>query len=61
MKLDDLDLIGLLAFLFIVTIAIVCVVVAHETKRNRRELPSPHQDSRSWSINYMTDFKRWTR
>lgn len=37
MKYDDLDLIGLVACLFMAVIAIVIVIVVHEEKQKRRK------------------------
>jgi hypothetical protein len=41
----------------IVLIGVVCLICASE----KDGLPRPRHDERNWSINYMTDFKRWTR
>lgn len=58
MKLDDLDLIGLLAVMFIVVIAIVCLIVSHESKRKGTGFPKPQHDPRDWHGAFMRDWKR---
>jgi len=44
---------GTCAVLFLVMV--VCLIA-----QNEKPLPRPRADERSWSINYMTDFKRWS-
>lgn len=43
MKYDDLDLIGLLAVLFIVVIAIVALICTHEAKRKKPNIRVPRE------------------
>lgn len=52
------------------TLQIICILVCSVIAltgavawlvEKEKPLPPPKGDARSWSINYMTDFKRWTR
>lgn len=38
----------------------VAVLLALNEYDKRQPLPKTPKDERNWSINYMTDFKRWT-
>lgn len=38
---------------------VACLLILNAYDK-RRPLPKPWKDERDWSINYMTDFKRWT-
>lgn len=53
-----------------VTLQIICILVCAVIAltgavawivEREKPLPPPKDDQRAWSINYMTDFKRWTR
>lgn len=46
---------AMLTFSLLALIGFLFALADHD-----KPLPKPRADERSWSINYMTDFKRWT-
>jgi hypothetical protein len=50
---------GALLFCGLFLLWVVTFLILNEYDK-RQSLPKPWKDERDWSINYMTDFKRWT-
>jgi len=50
---------GALLFCGLFLLWVVTFLILNELDK-RKPLPKTPKDERMWSINYMTDFKRWT-